>query len=75
MNRKDKRRSPRPHRHAWREHVTAIYRDARDARDALRESEPYLQHEPEDFNREHPWLSFKAVLQNEEGRGPWPTSR
>lgn len=57
--------------HAWRDHVTAIYRDARDAREKARESEPYLQHEDEDFDREHPPLTFKAVLQHEEGQGPW----
>jgi hypothetical protein len=39
------------------------YHDQRDARDALRESEAFYQHEDEDFNREVPQVTFKMWLQ------------
>lgn len=45
------------------------YHDQRDARDALRESEPYLQHEDEDFDAECPRVTFKMWLQ-----GYWRSS-
>lgn len=38
------------------------YRDARDARDALRESDPYLQHEADDFADDVPPITFKEWL-------------
>lgn len=43
-----------PRRHWWRELVTGHYRDARDAWERLRESEPFLQHEDDEFLAEHP---------------------
>jgi hypothetical protein len=49
-------------RHWWRELVTQVYRDARDAREALRESEPYLQHERDDFDREHPPVALRDIM-------------
>jgi hypothetical protein len=48
--------------HWWRELVTNVYRDARDARDALRQSGPYLQHEDDDFDREHPKVLLRDVM-------------
>lgn len=53
----------RPRRvHWWRELVTNVYRDARDARAALRESGPYLQHEGDEFDREHPPVTLREVM-------------
>lgn len=48
--------------HWWRELVTNTYRDARDAREALRQSGPYLQHEADDFAREHPPVHLRDVM-------------
>jgi hypothetical protein len=41
-------------RHWWRELVTEHHRNARDAWDKLRESEPFLQHEAAEFAAELP---------------------
>jgi len=54
-------RPPR-RRHWWRELVTNVYRDARDAREALRESDPYLQHERDDFDRAHPPVTLRSIM-------------
>lgn len=48
--------------HWWRELVTNVYRDARDARAALRESTAYLQHERDDFDLEHPPVRLSDVM-------------
>ena len=56
-------RGPQPRRrHWWRELVTNVYRDARDAREALRESGPYLQHERDEFDREHPPVALRDIM-------------
>lgn len=47
--------------HWWRQLVTNVYRDARDARERLRESDPYLQYEREEFDREHPPVRLSDV--------------
>ena len=56
--------SPRHRRWCSAAHLALVgeYRDARDARDALRESEPYLQHEPAEFDAEVPPVLFKDWL-------------
>lgn len=47
------------------------YFDQRDARDALRESEHYMQHEDYEFNAEIPQVTFKMWLQGYWERRPW----
>lgn len=42
--------------------LVSDYRDAVYAREALRESGPYMQHEPEDFAREVPPILFRDWL-------------
>lgn len=54
-------------RQVWRRdcrhcQILAEYRDAQDAREALRESGPFMQHEDDDFDREHPPLRFRDWL-------------
>lgn len=62
---------PRPH--WWRTLVTNVYRDARDAREALRQSEPYLQHERSEFDAQHPPVRLKDVMRGlSSGRMPPP---
>lgn len=53
-------RPARPH--WWRELVTSTYRDARDAWHALRESEPCLQLEDDEFRQLHPPPTLRSVL-------------
>jgi hypothetical protein len=51
-----------PRRHWWRELVTGVHRDARDAWEKLRESEAYFQHELDEFAAEHPPPTLKSVM-------------
>lgn len=61
------RPAPAPRRHWWRELVTNVYRDARDAREALRESTAYLQHERVEFDAEHPPVRLADVMRGLSG--------
>lgn len=58
---------------SWHEQLVLDYRDARDAREALRESGPYMQHEPDDFAAEHPPILFRDFLVDYAARNrcPW----
>jgi hypothetical protein len=49
-------------RHWWRDLVTTHHRDARDAWERLRESEPFLQHEAADFVEAHPPPRLKDAM-------------
>lgn len=49
-------------RHWWRELVTEHHRNARDAWEALRESEPFLQHEAAEFTTEHRPPTLKDAM-------------
>lgn len=51
-------------RHWWRELVTNVYRDARDAREALRETARYQQHEPGEFDAEHPPVTLGQIMRD-----------
>lgn len=53
-----------PRRHWWRELVTNVYRDARDAREALRETGRYSQHERDEFDAEHPPVTLGQVMRD-----------
>lgn len=48
--------------HWWREYVTDVYRDARDAWEALRESELCYQLEDDEFRVTYPPPTFKLYL-------------
>ena len=58
------RPAPAPRRHWWRELVTNVYRDARDAREALRETGRYSQHERDEFDAEHPPVTLGQVMRD-----------
>lgn len=82
--------APRPRhtthgRHWWREYVTEMYRAARDARDAMRESGvqaptsvagaagsqvAYFQIEREEFDRLFPAPTFRSFLEDLGGQEP-----
>lgn len=51
--------------HLW---IVSTYRDARDARDKLRESEVALQLEDDDFAATYPRVTFKQWLMGHAGR-------
>lgn len=44
-------------------YMVTAYHDQRDARDMLRESERFVQHEDEEFEREQPQVTFKMWLE------------
>lgn len=49
-------------RHWWRDLVTQHHRDARDAWERLRESEPFLQYEDDEFRAELPPPTLKDAM-------------
>jgi hypothetical protein len=48
------------------------YCDQRDAREALRESGPFMQMEDEEFDREIPQVTFKQWIERGWGHGQRP---
>jgi hypothetical protein len=62
--------SPRHRVHCSPAHAALVgeYRDARDARDMLRETGEYMQMEDDDFDAAVPRVTFKAWLIGNAGR-------
>jgi hypothetical protein len=67
--------SPRHRLHCSPGHARLVgdYRDARDARDMLRESGEFMQMEDDDFAAAYPPVTFKAWLIGNAGRNRLPS--
>jgi hypothetical protein len=53
---------PEPRRHWWRDLITGVHRDARDAWLAARESEHFMQWEDDQYRAAFPPPTLKAVM-------------